>query len=234
MGNVIASGASVVALALIASADRANPLAFSGFLHKRLQARRIGLDFLPPYKRTVEVDGYIGAHLLDRLPALRRDVSQRLLVRAVSPFGYQLPQLRVLVAREGTPILSFEEIFQAAALVGVENVLFLVPRSSHVWPVRICTSGPHDEDVIEPNAQYTRGRRYNLQIRSAHAVGARQAVKRAYIHRQPEARGDSSLQIAHSQVLILKHVAQTQVYSYAHRQPPRRALSRAPLPQYSA
>jgi len=90
-GNVIASGASVVALAPIASADRAGPLAFSGFLYERLQARRIGLDFLPPYKRTVEVAGYIGALLLDRLPALRRDVLQRLLVRAVSPFGHQRP-----------------------------------------------------------------------------------------------------------------------------------------------
>jgi len=147
------------------------------------------------------------------------------------------PQLRALVVREGTPIPRFEEIFQAAALVGVENVLFLVPRPFYARPVRIRASGSHDEDVIEPNAQYIRGRRYNLQIRATHVVGARQPVERPLVHSKPEARGDPSLQITHGQALISKHVAQTRVHRYAHyahRQPPRRALSRAPLPQYSA
>lgn len=117
-GGVIAASASVGACAPITSADRANALAFSSLLYERLQARGIGLHTLPPDERTVEVGGDIDAHLLDGLPALGRDLSQRLLVRAMAPFRHQRPQLRMFVIREGTPTLRFEQIFQAAALLG--------------------------------------------------------------------------------------------------------------------
>jgi len=117
--------------------------------------------------------------------------------------------------------LRFEQILQAAALAGVEVILFPVRRSCYARSVRIRRGSLHDEDVIQPDVEDVGGRRDNLQIRPAYAIGLRQAVERPHVHRQPEAHGELLLQVAHAQVLIVQQVAQPRVDQDAHRPPPR-------------
>ena len=107
-------------------------------------------------------------------------------------------------------MLVIVEGLQAPALCGVEDVILLVAQSvSNQVRLDLLVRGGGlcREDLAQPDAEDFGGGGREFQVRPPHAVGARQAVKRPLVHRQPKARGDPLLQIAYAQISIVQQLA---------------------------